>query len=82
MTSGGNVRYRMERYPFFLKGKRQKIKNPIRGNAKISTEDVIKIKIMIRDFGYGTRKISKKLGISSGAITGIVRGTTWKHVKI
>lgn len=49
--------------------------------AKLSNDDVIKIKHMIAD-GVSDRDIAKQFNVTHKNIGMIRRGTTWKHIKI
>lgn len=50
-------------------------------NAKLTIENVIQIKYMIKN-GLGNTEISKKFNVGHTTICQIRRGVTWKHIQI
>jgi hypothetical protein len=56
-----------------------KAKGESHGCSKLKTEDVYKIKNMLKD-GIPQRKISKLFNVGQSAITDINLGKTWKHL--
>lgn len=47
-------------------------------NAKITAEDVLKIRRMVRKMSYAD--VAARFGVSASTVNNIVRGKVWKHV--
>lgn len=54
-------------------------KNP---NARLTEEDIMQIKIYMRDHTYRDIELAKMYNVSLSHINNIRRGLKWKHVEI
>ena len=48
--------------------------------AKLTEDDVIKIRSLYVPHKYPTTRLAKEFDVSKGTIHHIIRGRTWKHV--
>jgi len=49
--------------------------------AKLTTNDVVKIKALFAKGGISRRKIAKQYGVAHTVINHVINGSAWKHVK-
>lgn len=49
-------------------------------NSILKEEDVRAIKDLRKETGWGDTKIAKHLGLSTGAVQGVIYKGNWKHL--
>jgi hypothetical protein len=65
----------------FDRGRQHDRKGERNGSAKLTEEDVLKIRLQLNE-GQSANSIAKEFGVSHTLINGIKKGTLWKHALV